>query len=60
MGVEDEVGWHTTVAADKSKKEDTKEVPITVPDPPQAGGVKAALEIGKQRPEGERVTEEAR
>ena len=37
------------VAADKSNKEGTEMVLIVVPDPPQARGVKAAPEIGKQR-----------
>ena len=43
------MGRHATVAADKSRKEGTQEVPTTVLDPPQVGGVKAASEISKQR-----------
>ena len=50
VGVEDEVDWHTTMAVDKSRKEGTEVVPIAVPDHPQVGGVKAAPEISKQRP----------
>ena len=38
------------VAADKSRKEGREVVPIAVPDPPQAGGVKASPKTGKQRP----------
>ena len=50
MGVEDEVGRLATVAADKSRKEGIQEMPTTVPNPPQAGGVTTEPEIGKQRP----------
>ena len=50
VGVGDEVDWHATVAADKSRKEGTKVVPIVVPDPPLARGVKASPETGRQRP----------
>ena len=50
MHMEDEVGRLATVAADKSKKEGIEEVPTTVLDPPQAGGVMDESEIGKQRP----------
>ena len=50
MGVEDEVGRLATVAADKSKKEGIEEVPTTILDPPQAGGVTVETEIDKQRP----------
>ena len=50
MSVEDEVGRLATVAADKSRKEGIEEVPTTVSGPPQAGGVMAVPEIGKQRP----------
>ena len=49
MGVVDEAGRLAMVAAGKSKTEGTKNVPIAIPDPPQAGGVKAAPEAGKQR-----------
>ena len=38
------------MAADKSRKEGIEEVPTTVLDPPQAGGVMDESEIGKQRP----------
>ena len=34
----------------QEQKKGTKEVLTTVRDPPQAGGVKAVPEIGKQRP----------
>ena len=50
MGVEDEEGQLATVASDKSQKEGIEEVPIVVPDLPQAGGVTAKPEIGKQWP----------
>ena len=50
MDVEDEVDRHAIVATDKSRKEGTEVVPIAVPDHPQVGGVKAAPEISKQRP----------
>ena len=50
VGVLDEVDWYATVAVEKSRKEGTKVVPTTLPDPPQARGFKAALETGKQRP----------
>ena len=49
VGVEDEVGRLATVEADKSRKEGIEEVPTIVLNPPQAGGVMAAPEIGKQR-----------
>ena len=49
MGMEDEVVRNAMVASDKSRKEGTKEVPISIPDPPHGGEVKAAPEIGKQR-----------
>ena len=49
MGMEDEVGRHTIVVANKSRKEGIEEVPTTVPDRPLAGGVKTASEISKQR-----------
>ena len=50
IGVEDKVGHNAMVATNKIKKEGTEEVSTAVPDPPQVGGVKAAAEIGKQRP----------
>ena len=50
MGVDDEVGRLATVAADKSRKEVIEEVPTTVLDPPQAGGITTEPEIGKQWP----------
>ena len=50
MGVEDEVGQHTTVATENSRKEGTEEVATVVLNPPQVGGVKAVPETGKQRP----------
>ena len=49
MGVEDEVDRHTIVEANKSRKEGTEGVLTVVLDLPQAGGVKAAPEIGKQK-----------
>ena len=50
MGMEDEVGRHAMVAADKSKKEGIEEVLTAVLDLPQARGVKAVPKISKQRP----------
>mgnify|MGYP006982079643 CR=1 FL=1 len=50
VGVEDVVGRLATMATYKSRKEGIEEVPTTVPDPPQAGGVTTEPEIGKQRP----------
>ena len=50
MGVDDEVGRLATVAADKSRKEGIEELPTTVPDPPQVGGITTEPEIGKQWP----------
>ena len=41
---------HAMVVIDKSRKEGIEEMPIEVPDPPQAGGVTVEPEIGKQRP----------
>ena len=38
------------MTVDKSRKEGIEEMPIEVPDPPQAGGVTVEPEIGKQRP----------
>ena len=52
MGVEEEVDRHAMVVAHKRKKECIEEVLTVVPavpDPPQARGVKAAPETGKQR-----------
>ena len=48
--MEEGLDRHTLVAIDKSRKEGTEVVPIAVPDHPQVGGVKAAPEISKQRP----------
>ena len=45
-GMEDEVDRHAMVAADKSRKEGIEEVPTTILDPSEAGGVKAAPETG--------------
>ena len=65
MGVVDEVGRHAMEAVDKSRNDDTENMPTAVPDPPQEGGVKAAPEVGKQKPTqnagivAERVTEKA-
>ena len=50
MSVEDEVGWHSIVVADKSRIRDTEAVPTAVPDPPQPGGIKAALETDSLKP----------
>ena len=48
MGVVDEVCRLAMVATNKSRTKGTENVLIAVPDPPQAGGVKAAQEVGKQ------------
>ena len=50
MVVVDEVGWHAMEAADKSRNDDTENMPTAVPDPPGAGGVNAVPETGKTNP----------
>ena len=46
----DEASQLAMVAADNSRTEGTENVPTAVPEPQQAGGVKAAPKAGKQRP----------
>ena len=69
MVVVDEAGRHAMEASDKSKTEGIIIMPTTVPDRPEARGVKPALETSKRSPllvlwpegsQGERVLEEAR
>ena len=50
MGMEDMVGPHAIAATDKSKNKGRGILSTAVPDPPQAGGVKATPETGNQRP----------
>ena len=65
----DEAGQHAMEAAAPSKTEGIIIMPTTVPDRPEARGVKPALETSKRSPllvlwpegsQGERVLEEAR
>ena len=48
MVVVDEAHRHTMEAVDVKKTEGIIVMPTKVPDPPKAGGVKTALEIGKE------------
>ena len=48
--VVDEVGRHALEATDKNKIEGMKVVSTTVPDPPEARGVKGAPETSKESP----------
>ena len=65
MVVVDEVSRRTMEAADRSKMEGMVVMPTVVPDPPEAGGVKAVQEtrrgmliLSQERPQGARVLEE--
>ena len=45
----EEADWHAMEAPDMNRTEGTEVVPTAVPNPPRAGGVKAALVPGKGR-----------
>ena len=49
MFVEDEVDRHAMATIDKSRVRGIIDMPTTIPDPPQVGGVKVAPETGKGR-----------
>ena len=46
----EEVDRHAMEAAGKSRNGGTMSVPTAIPEPPQAGGVKAVPEAGKIKP----------